>query len=453
MKKVKSNINILTEKENWIASIIKYPERILPVTFLLLCLLGAFLLFFPFATTKGISFLDSVFTSVSAVCVTGLVVLDTGKDFTSLGQFIILLLIQTGGLGIMSFTSIVFILLGKRMSLSQEKTVRSIFVAESKSEIRDSLKLIFKFTFLIEFIGAIILTNCFMFTEHSFLYALKQGIFTSISAFCNAGFFLKSTSLMGYQDNPIILYTISALIILGGISPAVSVLLPNIFKGKKLPPMAFLVLNTTLILLIFGTIFFYISEYSGVLNGMSIFDKLNNAWFQSVTARTAGFNSVDFSLINPGTFLLIIFLMVIGGSPGGTAGGIKTGAIGILFLTFYNTIKGKSNIVYNRQITPSIIKKSLALTLGYLLILFISIITLFGTQSIAPDKLAFEAASALGTVGLSMGCTPSLDEVGKIIIIITMFLGRVAPATFLCYLNAKTTDSKILYPDAKITLT
>ncbi|EKE03457.1 MAG: V-type sodium ATP synthase, subunit J [uncultured bacterium] len=454
MKKNKSNKNILLDlkNDNWFASITKYPERILPVTFFLLCLLGSILLALPFATTKGISFLDAIFTSVSAVCVTGLVVLDTGKDFTNLGQFIILLLIQAGGLGIMSFTSIIFILLGKRMSLSQEKTVRSIFDVESQEEIRKSLKLIFKFTFIAEFIGAFILVICFMQTENSFLYALKQGIFTSVSAFCNAGFFLKASSLMDYQSNPIILYTVSLLFILGGISPAISVLLPNIFKRKKLHPMAVLVLTTTLALLVFGTIFFYISEYNGVLSGMSIADKFNNAWFQSATPRTAGFNSIDFGEINVGTFLFIVFLMIIGGSPGGTAGGIKTGAIGILFLTFYNTIMGKSNIIYNRQITLVIIQKALSLALVYLLILFTVILTLFTTQSIPPTQLIFEATSALGTVGLSMGATSNLDEVGKVIVIITMFLGRVGPATFLFYINAKNTDSKISYPDAKISL-
>ena len=455
MNKIKSDINILlsNKKDSWIASITKYPERILPVAFFLLCLMGSILLSLPFATTKGIPFVDSVFTAVSAVCVTGLVVLDTGKDFTDLGQFIILLLIQVGGLGIMSFTSIVFILLGKRMSLSQEKAARSIFDAESQDEIKKSLKLIFKFTFTAEFIGACILTACFVSTEGSFGNALKQGVFTAISAFCNAGFFLKSTSFISYQTNPVILYTTSFLMVFGGISPAFSVMLPNLLKGKKLSPMAFLVFNTTLALILFGTLFFYMFEYSGVLNGMNIIDKLNNSCFQSITARTAGFNSIDFSVINAKTFLLIIILMIIGGSPGGTAGGIKTGVVGILFLTFYNTICGKKNLIYNRQISEVTIQKSITFVMGYLMVLFIVMLALFATQTINPEMLVFEATSAIGTVGLSMGATVSLDEIGKVIIITTMFLGRVAPATFFCYINTKKIDSKVSYPDAKVTLT
>lgn len=454
MKKIPdTNIIMHHENKNWMTSLIKHPERILPTTFFLLCLTGAILLFMPFSTTKSISFIDSLFTSVSAVCVTGLVVLDSGKDFTNFGQFAIALLIQTGGLGIMSFTSIIFILLGKRMSLSQEKTVRNIFDVESQDEIKQSVKLIFKFTFLVEAIGATILSTCFIFTEHSFWTGIKYGLFTSISAFCNAGFFLKGTNLMDYQTNPIVLFTISFLIIIGGIAPATCVIFPNLLKRKKLPPMATIVFYTTLSLLFIGALFFFISEYSGVLEGMNTIDKISNAWFQSATTRTAGFNSIDFGKINAGTFLLTVLLMIAGGSPGGTAGGIKTGAIGLLFLTCYNTINSKSNIICNKQITPVIIQKAISLALAYLTVLLLSIIMLLTTQSISPTHLIFEATSALGTVGLSMGATTSLDEIGKIIIISTMFIGRVAPATLLCYLNAKGSEMNISYPDAKITLT
>ena len=449
----KNKLLFLNKSNDRFDFIMKYPERILPVTFFLLCLLGGFLLYLPFSSPYGVNYIDALFTAVSAVCVTGLSVVDFGSKFTILGQFIVMLLIQTGGLGIMSISSIVFILLGKRMSLTHERSARYIFEAESKEDIKNSLILIFKYTFLVELIGAVILTGAFSFIEHNVLTGLKYGIFSAVSAFCNAGFFFTGDNLVSYNHCPVIIYTISFLIILGGISPAICVTLMNLFKRKKLPPVSVIVLTVTCALLFFGTLFFFISEYNGVLSGMTIADKINNAWFQSVTARTAGFNSVDLSNINMGTFLLMVGLMIAGGSPGSTAGGLKTTTVGIFFLTFWNTIRGKDNIIRNRAIRIDTIQKAVTLTAAYFFILGISILMLLTTQSANPLKLIFEAVSALGTVGLTMGATAALDGVGKIIIIATMFLGRVAPATLVCYLNTRITDSRIGYPDAKISLT
>ena len=451
--KEKNNILFLNKSKNQLDFLLKYPERILPVTFLLLCLLGGIILYLPFASPHGVSFIDAMFTAVSAVCVTGLSVVDFGDKFTFLGQFIVMLLIQAGGLGIMSISSIVFILLGKRMSLTHERTARYIFEAESKEDIKNSLVLIFKYTFLVELTGAIILTTAFSIIEHNIFTGLKYGIFSAVSAFCNAGFFFTNDNLVSYNHYPVIIYTISFLIILGGISPAICVTLVNLFRKKKLPPVSVIVLYTTLVLLFFGTLFFFISEYNGVLSGLSMWDKINNAWFQSVTARTAGFNSVDLSNINMGTFLLMNALMIAGGSPGSTAGGLKTTTIGVFFLVFWNTLKGENNIIRNRAIKFETVQKAITLIFIYLFILSLSILMLLTTQSTDPLKLIFEATSALGTVGLTMGATTTLDGVGKIIIIATMFLGRVAPATLLCYLNSKITDTRVSYPDAKISLT
>ena len=451
--KEKNNILFLSKSKNQLDFLLKYPERILPVTFLLLCLLGGIILYLPFASPHGVSFIDAMFTAVSAVCVTGLSVVDFGDKFTFLGQFIVMLLIQAGGLGIMSISSIVFILLGKRMSLTHERTARYIFEAESKEDIKNSLVLIFKYTFLVELTGAIILTTAFSIIEHNIFTGLKYGIFSAVSAFCNAGFFFTNDNLVSYNHYPVIIYTISFLIILGGISPAICVTLVNLFRKKKLPPVSVIVFYTTIVLLFFGTLFFFISEYNGVLSGLSMWDKINNAWFQSVTARTAGFNSVDLSNINMGTFLLMVGLMIVGGSPGSTAGGLKTTTVGLFFITFWNTIKGRDNIVCNKTIRPDTIQKAITLCVVYFLILLLTILMLLTTQSIPPVKLIFEAASALGTVGLTMGATAEFDGVGKGIIIITMFLGRVTPATLLCYLNTKIIDSRISYPDAKISLT
>ena len=438
-------------KNNYLDFITKSPERILSITFFLLCILGCLILFLP--CSGNLSLIDALFTSVSAVCVTGLSVVDISKDLTGFGQLMLIALIQTGGLGIMSISSVIFIMLGKRMSLRYEKNARRIFDAESREEIKSSLFLIFKYTFLLEFFGGILLTAGFTFAEKNFITGLKMGFFTAVSAFCNAGFVLNSFNLVAYNTNPLILYTISFLIILGGISPAICIMFSRILKKQKLPPLALIVFNSTLILLATGTIIFFIAEYNGVLEGMGWFDKLNNSWFQSVTLRTAGFNSVGLVHISGITYIMFIVFMIIGGSPGGTAGGIKTAVISIILITCYNTLFGKSNIIRNRTIQPLMVQKAVTLTLIYLGIFLISSCMLITTQQISDSALVFEAASALGTVGLTIGATPGLDEVGKMIIIITMFIGRVAPATIVYYMNSKYTETRVTYPDAKISLT
>ena len=438
-------------KENYFDLVTKSPERILSITFLLLCILGSFILFLPIS--GKLSFLDALFTSVSAVCVTGLSVIDISKDLTGFGQIILLILIQAGGLGIMSISSIIFIMLGKRMSLRYEKNARRIFDAESRVEIKESLFLIFKYTIILEIIGSLLLAIGFSISEHSFISGIKMGIFSSISAFCNAGFVLNSSNLTAYNNNPIILYTISLLIIFGGISPAICVTFQRLFKGQKLFLFSLFVFNSTIILLILGMLIFLVAEYNGVLEGMSWWDKISNSWFQSATLRTAGFNSVDLTHISGITYIMFIIFMIIGGSPGGTAGGIKTVAFSVILITCYNTLFGKNNLIRNRAIKPETLQKSIALTVIYLTIFFISSCMLITTQQIPNNMLIFESASALGTVGLTIGATPQLDEVGKMVVIITMYIGRIAPATIIYYMNSKIADTRVSYPDAKLSLT
>ena len=205
--------------------------------------------------------------------------------------------------------------------------------------------------------------------------------------------------------------------------------------------------------MILGTLIFLIAEYNGVLEGMNWFDKFNNSWFQSATLRTAGFNSVDLTHISGITYIMFIIFMIIGGSPGGTAGGIKTVVFGVILITCYNTLFGKNNIIRNRAIKFETVQKAITLTVIYLIVFFVSSGMLITTQQIANSSLVFEAASALGTVGLTVGATPHLDEIGKIIIIITMYVGRVMPATIIYYMNSKNMDTRLSYPDAKLSLT
>ena len=250
-----------------------------------------------------------------------------------------------------------------------------------------------------------------------------------------------------------ILYTISFLIILGGISPAICISLRRLLNGQKLPPIALLVFNTTIALMFIGTLVFLTAEYNGVLDGMSWWDKFNNSWFQSATLRTAGFNSVNLEHISGITYIMFIIFMIIGGSPGGTAGGIKTVVFSVIIITCYNTLFGKSNVIRNRTIKQEIVQKSITLTTIYLMFFFISSCMLITTQQISNSSLIFESASALGTVGLTLGATPNLDEIGKLIIIITMYIGRVMPATIVYYMNSKNIETRISYPDAKLSLT
>ena len=437
--------------DNIYSEAVKSPVRILPVTFLFLCILGGILLFLPISGTM--SFVDSLFTAVSGVCVTGLSVSDIATKLTTFGQFILMLLIQVGGLGIMTISSVIFLLLGKKMSVTYEKNARSMFDAESKEEIKESLYLIFKYTFLLEFIGFIILFLRFSYTQHDCIFGFKQAIFLAVSAFCNAGYALITDNLIPYNGDPFILLTVAFLIIFGGIAPVMAITLPKFLKGEKLSPVITIVFTTTIILLLVGTLLFLISETDGILSGMSFSDKLLNSFFHSVSARTAGFGSVDLSNISCGSYLTLVFLMIVGGSPGGTAGGIKTTTFAVLVITCINIFSGRKNIVRNKEIAHETVYKALGLVFVYLSVLMISIILLITTQSVSHTKLAFEAVSAMGTVGLSMGATSALDTFGKLVIIATMFIGRVMPAMIIYYLNSRITELDISYPKAKISLT
>ena len=437
--------------DNIYDEVIKSPVRILPITFLIICLIGGILLYLP--CCGSMSFIDALFTSVSGVCVTGLSVQDIATQLSTLGQFVLMFLIQVGGLGIMSISSIIFLKIKKKMSVTYEKNARSMFEAESREEIKESLFLIFKYTFLLEFIGFVILFLRFSYTNKDIIYGLKQGMFLAVSAFCNAGYALISDNLLPYNSDPVIILTVAFLIIFGGIAPVIAITLPKYLKGEKLSPVAKIVFNTTIFLLLMGTIFILISSYNDVLNNMTLADKLLNAFFQSVSARTAGFGSVDLSNISCGSYLTLIFLMIVGGSPGGTAGGIKTTTFAILIITAYNIFLGRKNVIRNREISHETVYKAIALIFSYLLILATSCFLLVTTQILPHTKLVFEAVSAMGTVGLSMGITSELDTFGKIIIILTMFLGRVLPAMIIYYLNSRNNEFYLSYPSAKISLT
>jgi len=448
------NKTIPQRREQWWEVLLDHPARILLSSFLGLCLLGTLLLITPGAATSGsISLVDAAFTAVSAVCVTGLITLDTSVDFSTNGQFFILLLIQLGGLGIMSIATVALHAMGRRLSLQHERLLGSMTDTDHNDLIA-SLVDILIFTLIVETIGAIILAALFHATGDGIGQAAWRGLFTAISAFCNAGFALQSESLIPYQSNATILHITAILIILGGMAPATSLIIPKLLQRKPIPESARIALLTSIVLLVSGTCFILAFEWNGILKGLSIMDKLHNGWFQSVTLRTAGFNSVNLSTIANPTLLIMLCLMFIGGSPGGTAGGIKTTTIGILALTFWADIRNRGDvIVSNRKIRSATIKRAITIIAAGGVVWFIIILMLETTQQISARDLVFEATSALGTAGLTIGATPKLDEIGKIIIMLAMFAGRIGPMTLFMLLSNGQTPSASRCLDAKIPLT
>jgi trk system potassium uptake protein TrkH len=353
----------------------------------------------------------------------------------------------------MSIATVALHAMGRRLSLKQERLLTSMTDTDHK-DLLQSLKTILKFTFIVEFIGAILLIYLFRTSGDSFSQALWRGVFTSISAFCNAGFSLQTDSLIPFQDNALILHTVAGLIVLGGLAPATSLLIVKWLSGKQTPIPARIALVTTFIMLLAGTFFMMAFEWNGVLAGLSINDKIQNAWFQSVTLRTAGFNSVDLAQIASPTFLIMVAFMFIGGSPGGTAGGVKTTTIGILAMTFWSNITSRNDVVIqNRRIHSATIYRAITIVVSGMTIWFLVILMLQVTQQISARDIIFEATSAIGTVGLSIGATSLLDEIGKIIIIIAMFAGRIGPMTLFMVLSSEQTISASRCPEEKISLT
>jgi trk system potassium uptake protein TrkH len=445
--------HVLKNSKHWWEPLLDHPARVLFSTFLGLCILGTLLLQIPAATRiNTISLVDAAFTSVSAVCVTGLIVLDTPKDFSLFGQILILLFIQLGGLGIMTISTVALHAIGRRLSLRHERVLTSMADAE-RHDLVASLITILRFTFTVEAVGALTLFVLFLRLGEPLWPAFWQGVFTSVSAFCNAGFALQSDSLISYQKNALILHTITTLIVLGGIAPATSLIIPKWLRKRPIPLSANIALTTTAFLLFSGTLFFLALEWNGALAGFSLADKINNAWFQSVTLRTAGFNSIRIDNVANPTFLIMLCFMFIGGSPGGTAGGVKTSTVGILALTFWANVRGRSQVIaQNRRIPQRIINRAVTIIGSGVLVWFVLLLMLEITQQIPARDIIFELTSALGTVGLSTGATAYLDDIGKIIIIIAMFVGRVGPITMFMLLNEDYSGTQSRCPDAQINL-
>ncbi len=420
----------------WLDLVLDSPARLLVLSFALLGGVGALLLELPFASTGpgSIALIDAVFTAVSASCVTGLAVLDTPTAFTLFGQVVILALIQFGGLGIMTFAAAAAVYLGRRLGVREEALAANLIGGPSaRDDLGGALRTVFRVTLWAELIGAVLLAPLFIAHGDGVPMAVWRAVFTSISAFCNAGFALQTDSLISYQGSPGILLTVSALIALGGLGPPVVVAAPLLLRGRG-SLHAKLAIAATAVLLVVPALFFLVIEWEGTLAGMGVVDKLANAWFQSVTLRTAGFNSIDFAAIHPATWTVAILCMFVGGSPASTAGGIKTTTVATLVLAVVAAGKGRSEAsAFGRRIPHRTIYEAAAITTVGVLSAVAALVAIQVTQPIALDHAVFEVASALGTVGLTMGATAKLDGIGKVLIVLCMFAGRVGPLTLFIF--------------------
>jgi trk system potassium uptake protein TrkH len=433
-------------------TVLSHPARLLAVTFGLLSLLGALLLKLPLAAAPGkfITGIDAAFTAMSAVCVTGLIVLDTPNDFSFAGQLILLLLIQLGGLGIMSFSTAAFALLGRRLSLRHESAVADL-LAHHRGEMFGAVQRMLIVTVSAELAGALIMWGLFVSAGDTTAMAFWRALFTSVSAFCNAGFALQSDSLIPYQQLPATLHVVATLVIIGGLSPPVVAELPRIARGRALSVHAKMVLIVSAALLIGGALLIGALEWSNTLRPLDHIDRVHGAWFQSVITRTAGFNSVDIAALRPATIWIMTALMFVGGSPGSTAGGIKTTTLAVLFIAVRSAMRGRWEAeALGRSIRTATVFKAAALTTIAVAAVFVGVVAIEVTQPLPLDLALFEVVSALGTVGLSMGATALLDDVGKVVIMSCMFLGRIGPLTLFLFLRERHIDTPWRMPQTEV---
>ncbi len=415
-----------------ISHILSSTELILISAFMSLIIAGSIILAMPFCNNTPISYLDSLFTSTSAVCVTGLIVRDTGGDFNTAGQAVILFLIQLGGLGTMTFFGLLSFLIGKRITINSKYALyNSFFQKETAHNLKKLIISIFLLTIVIESIGAFLL--------HQRINQVFSSIFHSVSAFCNAGFSLYSDSLMGYNNDIFLLSIIMSLIFLGGIGyivyydifKLIMIKVKNIRQVYILPLHTKIVLITSFLLIITGCVLFLLFGFE---MDAPFHIRLINSLFQSVTARTAGFNSIDTASLPVNSLFSTAILMFIGGSPGSCAGGIKTSVFFVLLLYVYTLLKGGDRVrIYNRSIRNDIISRMVLL---FFIAFFWNIAGLIilstfegRNPAIRSIDIVFEQLSAFGTVGLSTGITTGLSSFGKIWIILTMFFGRLGPLT------------------------
>ncbi len=437
------------------------PTQIIVIGFFVIILIGAGLLSLPIATKSGevVSFVNALFTSTSATCITGLVVYDTATHWSLFGQIVIITLIQIGGIGFMTIASLLSFMRGRRITLRERLImVESLNYSEIQGIVR-MYKNVLYVTFITEAAGAVILA--FRFVPMLGYKGIYAAVFTAISAFCNAGFDVfgmqgtEFVSMMGYVNDPVVNLTLMALIIIGGLGFFV---IANLYRARKKSDLHLhtkLVLIITAILIFSGAAAFFVFEYNNpsTIGNMSIGNKILTSFFQSVTTRTAGFATIDQKSLSSSAKLISVMLMFIGGSPGSTAGGMKTTTVGVLVLSAYSVFKGRSEVnVFGKRISPMTVRRAAAIVTVSLALMAVSLIIIASIENASVLDCMYEVASAYCTVGLSANLTPNLHTVSKLILAGLMFAGRVGSMTLAMAVAVKSGEkvSKIRYPEAKV---
>lgn len=435
------------------------PPQILVIGFLTFILIGALLLMLPFANTRGCSFVDAIFTSTSAVCVTGLIVKDTPNDFTLFGQMVILLLVQFGGLGYMTSATIIFLLIGKKIGIGERLIMKEALNVISVEGIVKFTRGVLGFSLFFELTGTLILTARFL-RDFEIKDAFLYGLFHSVTAFNNAGFSLFSDNLVRYRGDIVVNLVITTLIIIGGIG---FIVISDLYRFQRREVTRLLqhtkiVLATTAILITAGAALIYIFEISNphTFGAMTLKERVLTSYFSAVTPRTAGFNTLNYPLLRTETLFLTIILMFIGASPGGTGGGVKTSTFTIMIASLFTTIIGFRDVVlFKRRVPSEVVSKSfLIVTLAAI---FCTVVALYiiRTEDIKYLDAMFEVTSAFGTVGLSIGdggvrsLSALFTATGKLLISLSMFVGRLGPLT-LAFAIVRRREARYKYPEGRV---
>ena len=434
------------------------PPVSLMLSFALVIAVGTVLLMMPSASSDGkiTSFVDALFTATSATCVTGLMVNNVGTYYSFVGQLIILLLIQIGGLGIMTISTAFAIVLGQRLTMKMESVMYQMVGGNQRLNVLQLLKRIVIVTFLIEVAGAALLY--IRFSAHNPpQQALYYSIFHSISAFCHAGISVFPDNLMGYSSDVLMNIVIPLLSIVGSLGFIVIIDLSRyLFTGKKRRKLALhskIVLITTAALLGFGMLSFFITEYWGAMSGFPFAQRVLASWAHSVNSRTVGFHTIDISLLGRASIMISLLLMFIGASPGSTGGGVKTTTFAVLVLSITSLLKGKKDLViFNRKISAANIRQATSLVVLSAAIIFVITVIMLMIEPFSFHKMIFETVSAFGTVGLSMGITPLLGTAGRLFITLLMYVGRIGPLTMIYAFAIKRQAVNLGYAEEKIAI-
>jgi trk system potassium uptake protein TrkH len=433
--------------------------QIVILTFMALIITGTLLLMLPISSASGKAFapIDALFMATSATCVTGLGTLNINTEFSIFGQVVLLMLVQVGGLGIMILYASMTILLGKFMPMRERVIIQELLEVSSLEDLIDMILNIIKYTIAIEFWGAVILTLGFSWEGFDFGTSLYYGFYHSISAFCNAGFALFDNNLESFATTPLIHGTISGLIVLGGLGFIVlRELKAHITSRKSFTHLGLhskIVIVTTAGLIVSGTLIVFFGEFLHALDGYNLWEKFQISIFQSITCRTAGFNTIPLTSLNGHTLYLMIMIMFIGAAPGSTGGGIKVSTFAILLQSIKSTLNGKDKVeIFESTIPNFIVVKATALTI---ISVFIATFFIFLMMKLEPNQtflsLCFEVISAGATVGLSLGITPFLTPLGKLAIVAMMFIGRVGPLTLVLALGRQDAEKgQISYTEGRV---